>query len=92
MGLSVCLSVCVSVTLNLTSPTSVCLENDTTYLAGSEGQKFRGDLFKTAAFDREKLTLSWTTFRDPAHQLVMRMRIYVSTSRAAKFINMLLQI
>ena len=36
-----CLSVCVSVTLNLTCRMFVRLTNDTTYLTGNEGQKFR---------------------------------------------------
>ena len=37
----VCLSVCLSVTLHLTSRMFVRLTNDTTYLTGNEGQKFR---------------------------------------------------
>ena len=37
----VCLCVCVSVTLNLTCRMFVRLTNDTTYLTGNEGQKFR---------------------------------------------------
>ena len=36
-----CLSVCLSVTLHLTSRMFVRLTNDTTYLTGNEGQKFR---------------------------------------------------
>ena len=36
-----CLSECVSVTLNLTCRMFVRLTNDTTYLTGNEGQKFR---------------------------------------------------
>ena len=36
-----CLSVCLSVTLHLTSRVFVRLTNDTTYLTGNEGQKFR---------------------------------------------------
>ena len=38
---SVCLCVCVSVTLNLTCRMLVRLTNDTTYLTGNKGQKFR---------------------------------------------------
>ena len=34
-------SVCLSVTLHLTSRMFVRLTNDTTYLTGNEGQKFR---------------------------------------------------
>ena len=37
----VCVCVCLSVTLNLTSRMSVRLTNDTTYLTGNEGQKYR---------------------------------------------------
>ena len=37
----VCLSVCVFVTLNLTCRMFVRLTNDTTYLTGNKGQKFR---------------------------------------------------
>ena len=37
----VCVCVCVSVTLNLTCRMFVRLTNDTTYLTGNEGQKFR---------------------------------------------------
>ena len=36
-----CVSVSQSVTLNLTSRVFVLLTKDTTYLTGSEGQKFR---------------------------------------------------
>ena len=39
--LSVCVCVCVSVTLNLTCRMFVRLTNDTTYLTGNKGQKFR---------------------------------------------------
>ena len=38
---SVCVCVCLSVTLHLTSRMLVRLTNDTTYLTGNEGQKFR---------------------------------------------------
>ena len=44
----VCVSVCVSVTQHLTFPMFVCLTNDTTYLTGSEGQKFRAVLSENA--------------------------------------------
>ena len=37
----VCVCVCLSVTLHLTSRMFVRLTNDTTYLTGNEGQKFR---------------------------------------------------
>ena len=47
-GSWVCVSVCVSVTLNLTSRMSVRLTNDTTYLTGNEGQKFRTVFSETA--------------------------------------------
>ena len=40
-GLTVVGSVCLSVTLHLTSRMFVRLTNDTTYLTGNEGQKFR---------------------------------------------------
>ena len=49
--LSVCLcgpSVCVSVTQHLASPMFVRLKNDTTYLTGNEGQKFRVVLSENA--------------------------------------------
>ena len=39
--LCVCVFVCVSVTLHLTSRMSVRLINDTAYLTGNEGQKYR---------------------------------------------------
>ena len=43
---SVC--VCLSVTQHLTFPMLVCLTNDTTYITGSEGQKFRAVLSENA--------------------------------------------
>ena len=51
---SVCVCVCVcvcesqSVCLLLTFPKFVCLTNDTTYLTGNEGQKFRAVLSENA--------------------------------------------
>ena len=45
---SVCLCVCLSVTQHLTFPMFVCLTNDTTYITGSEGQKFRAVLSENA--------------------------------------------
>ena len=41
LSVCVCVCVCVSVTLNLTCRMFVRLTNDTTYLTGNEGQKFR---------------------------------------------------
>ena len=37
----VCVCVCLSVTLHITSRMFVRLTNDTTYLTGNEGQKYR---------------------------------------------------
>ena len=42
---------CVSVTLNLTCRMFVRLTNDTTYLTGNEGQKFRA-VFSVAKLER----------------------------------------
>ena len=41
-------SVCLCVTQHLTSPMFVRLTNDTTYLTGNEGQKFRAVLSENA--------------------------------------------
>ena len=46
--LSVCVCVCLSVTQHLTFPMFVCLTNDTTYITGSEGKKFRAVLSENA--------------------------------------------
>ena len=78
---SVCVSVCLS-TLILELQATKQHVNGTLIFSANSAKNNVADLTKMAAFWQEKPASPWTTFRDPTHQLVRCVCVFITHLRA----------